>query len=70
MWHSARIPARSDNIDITVQGHCCSGNLCNQIKPVKPVQPSESIHPAYGGKDLKDLFLKYEVCDTIIFNFH
>lgn len=40
---------RSDSIDITVQGHCCSGNLCNQVKPVKPVQPTERIHHAYGG---------------------
>nr|XP_034331261.1 uncharacterized protein LOC105330228 [Crassostrea gigas] len=24
---------RSDSIDITIEGHCCSGNLCNQVKP-------------------------------------
>lgn len=26
----------SDSIDITIDGHCCSGNLCNQIKPPQP----------------------------------
>uniref|UniRef100_A0A8W8J2B1 UPAR/Ly6 domain-containing protein n=1 Tax=Magallana gigas TaxID=29159 RepID=A0A8W8J2B1_MAGGI len=29
----SHVLGRSDSIDITVQGHCCSGNLCNQVKP-------------------------------------
>uniref|UniRef100_K1PHC8 Ganglioside GM2 activator n=1 Tax=Magallana gigas TaxID=29159 RepID=K1PHC8_MAGGI len=35
---------RSDSIDITIEGHCCSGNLCNQVKPTACFAPTTA-HP-------------------------
>ena len=34
-----RVAGSSDSIDITIGGNCCTGNLCNVVKP----PPSSSI---------------------------